>query len=84
MMMTVRNGLKGSEDKVDMAGELLIRALAVLAPLAGDSNAEHEQIIKHAALALHHAALVSPVVAQSLSTHPPAGIDLKALVASAE
>lgn len=73
------HGLKSCTDKVAEAGELLIRTLAALGTLPEGTKAEHEQLIKHASLALHYAALSSPQVAQSLRTHPPEGIDLQAV-----
>lgn len=74
------HGLKSCTDKVAEAGELLIRALAALGTLPEGSKAEHELLIKHSSRALHHAALSCPQVAQSLRTHPPAGIDLQAVL----
>lgn len=64
---------------VSHAGELLIRAAAVLGTLSAEQQAALRQetdgnLPDAIVLALRSARAISPQIAQSLTTHPPVGL----------
>lgn len=66
-------------DKVAHAGELLIRAAAVLGTMTSDQQEALRQVTDGSlpdaiVLALRGAKAVSPQIADSLTTHPPVGL----------
>lgn len=66
------------QEKVAMAGELLIRAAAVLGTLSPEDQAQlaaatDGKLTDCVAWAIEGAATVSPQVKASLRSHPPAG-----------
>lgn len=66
-------------DKVSHAGELLIRAAAVLGTLSPDQQkalgqATDGNLPGSLAFALRGAKEISPQIAESLRTHPPVGL----------
>lgn len=69
---------KEIESKVAHAGELLIRAAAVIGTLPAEEQ-EHinrisnGQLVDAIAVAIRAAAAISPQVSESLKTHGPAG-----------
>lgn len=62
-----------SHAKVSQAGELLIRAAAVIGTLPPDQQRALEEFSKSIAVALRSAEAISPEVSHSLRTHPPRG-----------
>lgn len=71
---------KEVQSKIANAGELLIRAAAVLGTLSADdqraiNDATDGAAIDSLAFALQGVAKVSPQIQESLRTHPPAGFN---------
>lgn len=69
---------KEAQSKIDHAGELLIRAAAVLGTLSTDEQRAINDATDGAAIdslefALQGVAKLSPQIQKSLKTHPPAG-----------